>query len=142
MAMPGGYFRSIAPGIALAVSVALAACATKGEIKTSLAQLVGRPVKVAIARFGPPTGESSDDGKRSYFWVANYTASVVTPPPWRQNFGIIPPEGMSGFPVAGRDLPYNIRCWIRVDVGPDNRIIAYAWSGESAGCAALTRRLG
>jgi hypothetical protein len=143
MANRGGFaVRSIAPAAVFVLLLALAGCATRGEIKTRLAELVGRPVKVAIDRLGLPTGQSSNGAKRAYFWVTNYSATVVTPEPPRQNFGILPPEGMSGFPVAGQDARYRIRCWIRLDVGPDDRIASYAWSGDPAGCGELAARLG
>ncbi|MFI4976194.1 MAG: hypothetical protein ACHP84_16775 [Caulobacterales bacterium] len=128
--------------VCIAAAAALAGCATTADLDAGLSSLVGQPVKVAMDRLGPPTGQSEQDGEKVYFWASNQDVSFTTPAGTENTYGAAgampeltkQPETVSP--------PVNFRCEIMITVGGDEKIKSYHWSGNLDGCSSYAARLG
>ncbi|MBV9994050.1 MAG: hypothetical protein JO127_02440 [Caulobacteraceae bacterium] len=124
------------------VAAALCGCTTQQGMDARFEGLVGKPVKFAIDRLGPPTGSDETGVPRSYFWAVNHdeTFSTAEPP---NRFGINDPVAVSeGNTRPARTTTYHVQCWIRIEAGADGTITAYDWSKNAAGCGRFAARLG
>jgi hypothetical protein len=133
--------------IATTAALSLGACATGGDLKVSLAGMVGQPVQRAIDRLGPPAGKTDDGGGGStYIWESNYDVQYSESPP-PSTHGVGDPNDMAGSFAPGTQATTstasstNYRCYVRLTTGADGKIKTTAWGGNGDGCASYAQRL-
>ncbi len=129
-----------------AAIVALAGCATGGDIKAGVSSLVGQPAQKAIDKLGPPTSKSEDGGETTYVWMTNQDVAVTTDDSGANQqtsrLGVQDPNEALGNVSSSSTTTTNHRCFVRVVAGADGKIKDTAWGGNADGCAAYAGRLG
>lgn len=106
-----------ARNLVVVCALALAACASLGDMNAALKRLEGAEVKAALDLFGSPdeqpTGEAADDASALYSWTNVAAASDV--------FG-------------GRMIVAPVSCKIEIAAAPNGAIVSARMAGEYAAC--------
>ena len=126
----------------LAISLLLSACATSAQqasvsLDAGLSALVGQPVDVAFAQFGPPIASASMGAETIYGWGHAFTSTeLMTPTP-----GFIDAAESQGgiFPPPRRTVQND--CVIRMVAGADGLIRDWDYHGNDRGCRFYADRL-
>ena len=122
--------------VSILVVVLIAACATRGDIDAAMTRLAGRPLAEAIDRLGDPGDQVKRGDETVSIWTARRTGTYNVP-----DTQYVSHDGRF-FAVTGfQNITYDHRCKLEVVVGPDDLIGTWHTEGDSAGCAALVRRL-
>ena len=122
------------------VLIAAAGCAPAGGFGEAFPNLIGQPIDVAVARFGPPSAVQKEAGPTAYVWTVS-VRNVPLPPATiaTTSYATGRPETVET--LVNRPDPQPRTCTIRLLVDDRNLIARAETAGDGAACRSYADRL-
>jgi hypothetical protein len=117
--------------------VAITGCATWGQMKEGLDDLLDRPISTAIDRIGYPSSEQSIAGRKLYRWGSSSQSAMYMPSTTTTTGSIGTGMGYRPFSATttgGSYIPVSYNCEIVLEVDSNDIIKRYQYNGNLGGC--------
>lgn len=130
--------------IAVTSVLALAGCATWGQMNDGLNGLLGQPINVAISKIGYPATEQTIAGSKLYRWGVSRQSIDYMPTTTTTNGYIGVGSGLTPYSattMGGTFIPVNYTCQITLAVDAREIITHYEYNGNLGGCEPFIKAL-